>query len=151
MKIKRIFLTGFQLFIISTGLFAQPDKSPEAVVEAWQKMWNTYDLEQVAQLFVTNQSVTYFSSEYAGLIIGIDALRNHHEKFGFIKGGKKSGNKLWLSDVRYDYNNSTCLVTATWYFQRETSEQRQAGPVTFLLVKDNGNWKIKHAHFSNNP
>ncbi|QOI97098.1 MAG: nuclear transport factor 2 family protein [Flammeovirgaceae bacterium] len=151
MEINKNFLTGFVALVITTGLFAQQNKSPEAVIEAWQKMWNTYDLEQVEQLFVTDQSVTYFSSEYAGLIIGTEAVRNHHEKFGFIRGGKKSGNKLWLSDARYDLANTTCLVTATWYFQRETSEQRQAGPVTFLLVKKNDGWRIQHAHFSNNP
>jgi ketosteroid isomerase-like protein len=125
--------------------------TPQATIAAWEKMWNTYDLSSVDRLFVTDQSVTYFSSEYAGLIRGIKALRDHHAKFGFVNGGKLSGNKLWLEDKHYELNSQTCLATATWYFQRNGAEHHQAGPVTFLLVKIGSVWRIKHAHFSNNP
>lgn len=115
-------------------------------------MWNTYDLLQVDKLFAADHSVTYFSSEYAGLIQGIEVLRDHHARFGFVNGGKSSENKLWLEEIRYKPSSGQhCLVTATWYFQRAGSNQLQAGPVTFILVKNKGGWRIQHAHFSNNP
>lgn len=139
------------LLVYHTSGFSQRYGSPDILIKEWEKMWNTYDLSRVDELFVSDQSVTYYSSEYTGLITGIDALRSHHSKFGFVEGGKQSGNKLWLEDTRYEPQTQTCLVTATWYFQRAGSEQRQAGPVTFLLVKNDGRWRIKHAHFSNNP
>jgi hypothetical protein len=125
--------------------------TPQATIAAWEKMWNSYDLSWVDRLFVTDQPVTYFSSEYAGLIRGVEALRDHHAKFGFVNGGKLSGNKLWLEDNRYDLNGQTCLVTATWFFLRAESDHYQAGPVTFFLVKQADEWRIKYAHFSNNP
>jgi hypothetical protein len=150
MRIFKYLLTVL-LLVIHTSGFSQRYNSPEILIKEWERMWNTYDLSQVDRLFAADQSVTYFSSEYAGIIRGIEALRNHHAKFGFVSGGKQSGNKLWLDETRYELQGNTCLVTATWYFQREASEQRQAGPVTFVLEKSGGAWRIKHAHFSNNP
>lgn len=144
-------LLGLPLLCVVLTSGAQPNSSPELLIDAWVKMWNTYNLSLVDQLFVADQSVTYFSSEYTGLIRGIEALRNHHAGFGFVQGRKQSENKLWLKEEQYYRNAQTCLVTATWFFQRAGSAQYQAGAVTFLLVKSKGNWKIKHAHFSNNP
>ncbi len=135
---------------LTIGL-SQKTYSPESVIQAWETMWNTYNLTEVDRLFVTDRSVTYFSSEYEGLIQGIDALRNHHAKFGFINGGKQTGNKLWLENTHYEYSDRSCIVTATWYFQRQGSDQHQSGPVTFVLVNTKRAWRIKHAHFSNNP
>jgi hypothetical protein len=93
-------------------------------------MWNTNNLSWVDRLFVTDQPVTYFSWEYKGLISGIEAHRAHHAKFGFVPEGKQTGNKLWLEEVQYYQNAQTCLVTATWFFQRAESVQYQSGPVS---------------------
>lgn len=151
MQHSKYLLIQALIYLNLTVGFAQPNKSPEALIQSWEKMWNTYDLAQVDHLFLPDQSVTYFSSEYAGVIRGIESLRTHHEKFGFVIGGKPSGNKLWLENVSYEHTGQICLVTATWYFQRNGSDQRQAGPVTFMLVHSKGDWRISHAHFSNNP
>ena len=113
---------------------------------AWEKSWNTYNLDEVTRLFVNDASVTYFSSERAGLIQGIDSLIKHHRGFGFVPGGKSSANKLWLSDVRY----RSLSLTATWYFKRPDGTQ-QSGPVTFILLKTGKGYRIAHAHFSNDP
>ena len=60
----------------------------DRLVTRWERSWNTYDLREVDSVFWSDRSVTYFSSERAGLIRGIDALREHHAGFGFVAGGK---------------------------------------------------------------
>ena len=121
-------------------------RSARELIVAWEKVWNNYDLNEVANLFVRDSSVTYFSSEYAGLIHGIDSLLSHHRRFGFLPGGKKSDNRLWLSEVRYLPSS----VTATWHFQRPGSPE-QKGPVTFIISSSRSGFRIQHAHFSNDP
>lgn len=135
----------FILILISARTFGQPRTSEELIV-AWEKSWNTYDLNEVRKLFVNDTSVTYFSSERAGLIHGIDSLVKHHQGFGFVAGGKVSTNKLWLTEIRY----LPLAVTATWHFQRPGNAE-QRGPVTFILRKSPMGIRIVHAHFSNDP
>ena len=57
---------------------------PEEAVSTWVSMWNSYDLSLVDELFLTDPTVTYFSSEKEGLIKGIDAVSKHHAGFGFV-------------------------------------------------------------------
>ncbi|MDZ4716253.1 MAG: hypothetical protein SH819_12370 [Cytophagales bacterium] len=133
------------LCLSGAAVIAQP-RSARELVQAWEKSWNTYDLRAVHELFVTDSSVTYFSSEKPGLIHGFDSLYRHHVGFGFVEGGKSSANRLWLTEVRY----LEAAVTATWHFQRPGSPP-QRGPVTFILVRDGKGYRIGHAHFSNDP
>lgn len=140
---KRILILAL---FVSTGSFGQ-EKTARLLIKAWEKSWNTYDLNEVNRLFVNDSSVTYFSSERAGLIHGIDSLVKHHRSFGFVAGGKSSANRLWLSEVRY---LRSAAVTATWHFQRPDSTE-QRGPVTFILKTVPGGYRIAHAHFSNDP
>ena len=71
----------------------------EKTVGAWVEFWNTYELSKVDELFVTDSSLTYLSSEKEGVMQGIDAIRDHHRGFGFVEGGKESANKLWVEDL----------------------------------------------------
>jgi hypothetical protein len=130
---------------ISLQTFAQ-EASPEVLITSWEKSWNTYDLNEVRRLFVADPTVTYFSSERAGLIQGIDSLVKHHRGFGFVEGGKASPNRLWLTDVRH----RPLSVTAVWHFQRP-GNPAQRGPVTFILQQSEKGYRIAHAHFSNDP
>lgn len=118
-------------------------------VEEWVKLWNTYDLNQVKRLFLDDGRVTYFSSEKQGLIKGIDSLVRHHEEFGFVAGGKETGNRLWLEDIDIEEFADSAAVKADWLFQRKGSDRAQRGPVTILYVKAGEGWRIAHAHFSN--
>ncbi len=68
-------------------------------MSAWVNLWNTYDLSLVDDLFLTDSTVTYFSSEREGLITGIDAVLLHHEGFGFVPGGKVAEQALWVDDI----------------------------------------------------
>ncbi|MDW8332163.1 MAG: hypothetical protein RMK43_10965 [Cyclobacteriaceae bacterium] len=137
------------MLILPGRVFAQTPSATE-VINQWISMWNTYDLSMVDSLF--DKYATYFSSEYDGLIEGLEKLREHHRKFGFVDGGKTTGNTLWLENLKErPVGAAALLVTGTWYFRRIDSVRPQTGPVTFLLGKVSGRWKILHAHFANSP
>lgn len=116
-------------------------------VDAWVEIWNTYDLNQVEKLFLLDDRTTYFSSEKEGVIIGFDAVREHHRGFGFVEGGKEQPNKLWVEDLYSSTFGKTVVVTGIWFFQRpDRSVQR--GPVTFVYVKQGKEFRIAHMHFA---
>ena len=46
----------------------------ERALDRWVELWNTYNLDMVEELFLTDDRVTYFSSEKRGLIEGYEAL-----------------------------------------------------------------------------
>jgi len=120
----------------------------EKIVDEWVEIWNNFDLDKVNELFLDDERVTYFSSEKQGLIKGIDNMIKHHREFGFVEGGKDTGNKLWLEDVEIEEFGETVVVKADWIFQRKGSDKQQRGPVTIVYVKTD-RYRIAHAHFSN--
>jgi len=121
----------------------------EESIDAWIAMWNSYDLSLVDKLFLTDSTVTYFSSEKEGLIRGIDAVREHHAGFGFVESGKVQENILWLEDVQTDIFESAAVVTGIWFFRRgpEASGELQRGPVTFVYVQKGNEYRIAHVNF----
>jgi tetratricopeptide (TPR) repeat protein len=124
------------------------------LLKAWTVMWNAFDLSPVDRLFLNDDRLSYFSSEKKGLIRGMEALKVHHQGFGFVPGGKSQESRLWLEDVRVvDLGSSQAfLITATWGFDRgQGPEIGQRGPVTFVIVKTDVGFRIVHAHFANNP
>jgi hypothetical protein len=118
------------------------------VVDEWVEIWNNFNLDNVKKLFINDDRVTYFSSEKRGLIKGIDNLVVHHRDFGFVQGGKETGNKLWLEDVEIEEFGEFIVVKADWIFQRKDSDSLQRGPVTLNYIKLD-RYRIAHAHFSN--
>lgn len=143
----------FSLFfiVISSVAYSQDVSSDEAMetIQRWERMWNSYDLSEVEYLFVTDETITYFSSEKLGIVQGINAVRDHHIGFGFVKGGKSIEARLWLENIRIQSIDQVDLVTGIWYFQRTPEADKQYGPVTFLLVYHQGKRKIQHVHFAN--
>ena len=119
------------------------------LVDDWVEFWNDFKLEKVPKLFLTDDRVTYFSSEYEGLIKGYDNLVKHHEGFGFVDGGKDTGSKLWLEDVEIEEFDDMVLVKADWLFLRKDAETPQKGPVTMVYIMYGDEYKIAHCHFSN--
>ena len=117
-------------------------------VEKWVKIWNTYDLNQVDELFLQDNRLTYFSSEREGILLGIDAIRKHHEGFGFVAGGKDQTNKLWVEDLHSVNFDSSVVVTGIWYFQRPDGT-KQRGPVTIVYIQQDDLFRIAHMNFSN--
>jgi ketosteroid isomerase-like protein len=118
-------------------------------IDEWVEVWNNYRLERVRDLFLDDERVTYFSSEREVLTKGIDNLVEHHRSLGFVKGGKETGNRLWLEGVEVEEYGDTVLMKADWLFQREGSDQVQRGPVTMVYVRQGKDYKIVHCHFSN--
>ncbi len=146
-------LLGFALVVCDrskTGPGAAETPAPAfdsaGNVEAWVKMWNTYDLSQVDKLFVQDDRLTYFSSEREGAIVGIEAVREHHTDFGFVEGGKSQGNRLWVEDLHATDLGSAAIVTGIWYFQRPAGP-RQRGPLTFVYVRVGEEFRLVHLNF----
>lgn len=130
---------------------SDPTTFDPALVDAWAALWNSYDLDQVERLFLTDGRVTYFSSEKPGIVRGAEALRAHHADFGFVPGGKASANKLWLEDRAVRTFGDCAIVTAIWCFQRGGTGRVQRGPVTLVYVRAEDGWRIAHANFGNYP
>jgi ketosteroid isomerase-like protein len=156
MEIKKIIiLLILCVFIPSCNFEKKPEeKQPifdaQEQVNAWVSMWNDYNLSMVDKLFLTDDRITYFSSEKEGLIKGIEAVREHHTGFGFIEGGKIQDNKLWVEDLQANVYGSTAVATGIWYFRRgpEDSKDISRGPVTFVYVQEDGEYRLAHLHFS---
>lgn len=126
----------------------------EAYLGAWTELWATYDLDKVDELFLADPPPTYFSSEKEGLIVGLDAIREHHAGFGFVPGGSPPDNELWLEDVHSEVFETTAVVTATWYFGDRAIAHAgdrsavQKGPMTAVFVLDGDRYKIAHMSFA---
>jgi len=138
--------------VSGTPTEAEGQATPGDLVTTWVEMWNSYDLDQVRNLFLTDDRVSYFSSEFQGVIQGFDAVLEHHEGFGFVSGGDDRATRLWVEDVTEDRFGSSAVLTGVWYFARggaelDTSPQR--GPVTFVCVLEDGAWRFAHMNFGN--
>ncbi len=123
-------------------------------VAAWVGAWNARDLDRVDDLFLTDSTVTYFSSEREGLIRGIDAVREHHVTMGFVSGGAATESELWIEDAAYRQRNPYYVVTAIWYFGDRTAprDSIQRGPMTAVYVRvGDDSYRIGHMHFSEYP
>jgi hypothetical protein len=142
--------------VVAAGCGPQPvPEGPEALVDDWVAMWNTYDLDRVGDLFLDEPGLTYFSSEREGVIRGMGALVEHHEGFGFTPGGTEQPNRLWVEDLGVDLFGHAAVLTGIWYFQRGGDEDLaaplQRGPVTFVSLFRSGRWWFVHMHFANYP
>ncbi len=136
--------------VLSLSIMATAQAPIQAHIGRWVTSWNTYDLEAVDRLFWADPSLSYFSSEKPGLILGPGAVKSHHEGFGFVPGGKVQGNRLWLGPLHVQPAGPTATVAANWYFQK-TNGSLQQGPVTFVLRGGPRDWRIAHVHFANDP
>ena len=137
------------LFVCLTITSAPAEAQTEGVraaVDAWVRMWNTFDAREVDRLFMPD--VTYFSSEREGRLEGIETIKEHYQGFGFVDGGSYPLTKLWLEDVRVQDHGSTATVSGIWFFQR-TDGRLQKGPVTIVYVVSDGEPKIAHMNFAN--
>jgi ketosteroid isomerase-like protein len=149
---SRIAIAVLGALALSMPVAAQSVSSPpfdrETEVGRWVRLWNTYDLDMVDQLFLKDGRVTYFSSEKEGLIRGIEAVREHHRGFGFVPGGKKPSSELWLEEVSSDDFGDTAIVTAIWFFGDRKKTENQHGPMTAVYVRAGDGFRLAHLNFS---
>jgi len=129
---------------------AVPAFDAEAVVSEWVGLWRTYDLDLVDDLFLQDERVTYFSSEFEGLIRGSAELLEHHRGFGFVPGGIEPEQELWVEDVEAMVHGEAVVVGAQWYFgDRAARDEAGRGPMTVVYVWDGDRYRIAHMHFAN--
>lgn len=156
MRFNKIIILLVLWFLVSSCSFEidsgreQPIFDAQEQVNAWVSMWNSYDLSMVDKLFLKDERLTYFSSEKEGLIKGFAAVREHHSGFGFIEGGKIQDNKLWVEDLEVNVFSPMAVVTGIWFFRRgpEDSKDISRGPVTFVYVQEEEEYRLAHLHFS---
>ncbi|KPJ93782.1 MAG: hypothetical protein AMS18_05060 [Gemmatimonas sp. SG8_17] len=141
-------LTGCQQ---TAGSFESPMPfDTQTHIAAWIDLWSTYDLSQVDQLFLTDSTVTYFSSEREGLISGFAAVREHHASFGFSEGGETPDQELWVENLHTSIYGPTAVVTGIWLFgnPQAAPDDIQRGPMTVVYVWDHDDYRIAHMHFA---
>ena len=126
------------------------EEGPGALLDAWVAMWNSYELDRVHTLFLDDARLSYFSSEREGVIRGMTALVEHHEGFGFAPGGAERASRLWLEELHIDQFGDAAVATAIWFFQSAAGApgEPQRGPVTFVCVRESGEWRFAHMNFS---
>lgn len=117
-------------------------------IDKWVSMWNTYNISLIEELFLPGEDITYISSEKRGIIVGITAIKKHHESFGFVKDGKSTDNKLWLEDIYIRNFTGFAVVAALWFFQRGDGSS-MSGPMTIVYNQLGETHKIVHMHFAN--
>lgn len=127
-----------------------PEFDATSAVDAWVAMWNSYDLDAVDELFLTDSAVSYLSTEREGVITGIHAVREHHAGFGFVSGGEAPETTLWVENIQVSEPGQVAIVTGTWHFRRgpDATGELQRGPVTFVYVPTDNGYRIAHAHFA---
>jgi hypothetical protein len=148
----------FVVFAVSCGV---PDQSQTPLdafdadthIAAWVELWNTRDLTRLDELFLSDSSLTYFSSEREGLIQGPAAMREHHEGFGFIAGGMEPEQELWVEDVQSSAYGKVAVVTATWLFgdRSASADSISHGPMTVVYTWADDRFRIAHMHFADRP
>lgn len=152
----RALTKGTILAVISTSFLgacsiseAVPPFDTDRYLSSWIRLWNTYDLALVDELFLTDSTVTYFSSEREGLITGIEDVRSHHEGFGFVAGGRAAEQELWVDEIHTAVHGPAAIVTGLWFFGLRDSEpeQIQRGPFTFVYVLKSGEYRLAHLNF----
>jgi imidazolonepropionase-like amidohydrolase len=124
--------------------------TPAAMLQSWVSMWQSYNLDWVDDLFVQDDRLTYFSSEFEGVIEGFDAVIEHHRGFGFVPGGTEPSAELWVEKPVMKDLGETAVVGGVWYFgNREAPEDAGRGPMTIVLIPTPEGYRIVHMHFAN--
>jgi hypothetical protein len=124
--------------------------SPNELLDAWLGMWSRYDLDQVRQVFLADNALTYFPSEAEGLITGYTDVRAYHEGLGFAEGGFEPDNELWLEDVTIADLGESAVVGAIWHFgSRVNRAAAGRGPLTMVMTRTSTGFRISHVHFGN--
>jgi len=126
--------------------------SPQEALESWLGLWRRYDTEDLADVFLVDRALTYFPSDSVGLVEGFDAVVEYHEAQGFVPGGLRPDQELWLeSTVITDFEESA-VVSALWYFGNRVSREDVArGPLTLVVVRTNQGYRISHVNMANYP
>ena len=132
------------------GAGAFDTSTPEALLDSWIALWASYDLDRVGELFLNDERLTYFSSEYEGVIEGFPAIIEHHAGFGFVSGGVAPTSELWVDGAEIREFGETAIVGGVWYFgDRADPAAAGRGAMTIVLLRTPDGYRIFHMHFGN--
>lgn len=126
--------------------------SPEEALETWLALWRRYDLDQVGDVFLQDDALTYFSSDEEGAKEGFAEVLAHHEQMGFVSGGFRPERELWLENVLISDFDDSAVVTAVWHFGNRVSRADAGrGPFTMVVVRTRTGFRISHLNLANYP
>jgi imidazolonepropionase-like amidohydrolase len=124
--------------------------SAQDALETWLGAWSSYDLDELDDAFLVDPSLTYFANDEEGVLEGWDAVRDYHERLGFVPGGFDPEKDLWLENVVVADFDGSAVVTATWHFGNRVLRAEAAhGPLTLVVVRTRSGYRISHVNMGN--
>lgn len=152
---ERFDRTAFRPRVVDEGIGEPPatgPASPQEALERWLGLWHGYDLDGVGEVFLQDPTLTYFPADSAGLIDGFDAVVAWHEKQGFVPGGFRPDEELWLEETFISGFGESAVISAVWHFGNRVSREDVArGPLTMVVVRTRTGYRISHVNMSNYP
>lgn len=126
--------------------------SPQEALEYWLALWRRYDTEALDGVFLVDPAMTYFPSDSVGLVEGFEAVVEYHRTQGFVVGGFRPDQELWLEDTVITDFDESAVVSAVWHFGNRVSREGVArGPLTLVVVRTNSGYRISHVNMGNYP
>jgi len=127
-------------------------KSPQEALEGWLGLWRRYDIELLDDVYLEDATMTYFPSDEEGLIEGFDAVVEYHREQGFVAGGARPEQQLWLEDTVIAGFEESAVISAVWHYGNRVSREAVArGPLTMVAVRTNRGYRISHVNMANYP
>jgi imidazolonepropionase-like amidohydrolase len=134
---------------------APPETGPASAQEAlehWLALWRRYDLDRFDDVFLDDPALTYFPNDSTGMIEGFGAVRAYHEGLGFVDGGFRPDDELWIEDVVISDFDESATVSAIWHFGgRVLRDEAPSGPLTIVIVRTDTGYRIAHVNMGNYP
>lgn len=134
------------------GETASGPASPQEAVEYWLGLWRRYDADALGDVFLVDPAMTYFPSDSVALVEGFDAVAEYHRSQGFVSGGLRPDQELWLEDTVIADFDESAVVSAVWHFGNRVSRTDVArGPLTLVVVRTSRGYRISHVNMGNYP
>ena len=127
-------------------------RSPREALDRWLGLWRRYDLEELDEVFLEDPALTFFPSDATELLEGFDAVVEWHREQGFVPGGFRAEEQLWLQGtVIADFGDSA-VISAVWHFgNRVSMEDVARGPLTLVVERTRAGYRIAHVNMGNYP
>ena len=86
------------------------------------------------------------------MLEGFQTVVDHHREIGFVRGGFRPDQELWLEDALISDFGDSAVVTAVWHYGNRVARQSVGrGPLTMVVVRTEVGFKISHLHLGNYP
>ncbi|MBT8488918.1 MAG: amidohydrolase family protein [Gemmatimonadetes bacterium] len=126
--------------------------SPQEALQYWLGLWRRYDTDDLADVFLVDPAMTYFPSDSVGLVEGFEALVEYHRTQGFVSGGLRPDQELWLEDTVITDFDESAVVSAVWHYGNRVSRAGVArGPLTLVVTRTSNGYRISHVNMGNYP